>query len=833
MTTVIYNGSPSRHHSRMTSSHHLHHQAQQTIPPPSHYSPTSNQQHSNSKHPPTPSSVMSFNSHHQSSSLNPIIMPPASYLSTGTPMSSSSISLSQQQHQQQHSVSSHLPPTMQNHPPQYQQHIQGHYHHATLSMYPVGTGGRQHKRRSAVEMLAESKPLYVKSETVLDRHQHLMYRTAAAAAVHGSNTLGRESNTPGNAVACILSPVRTLGHHHHHHHHHTNNGINSSIVLERGTQVISSSQRSANRRSASSSSDLLQTKLRKLLNADTKDISVPELPRYKANTMGMPKKYDTFSKYQSVKYNQELSIHPSNDQTDSNVMFPSAFLSPQSLPPNPVSDDDIYSYGIDEPLILTEDYRAISPPAEYAAVDSSPEKDQRCNYQRSFSHSHEVASDDPDYSSPSYNINSHKSLPDLHSQISRHSPHSEVLSCCSRGNRSNKSGGGSSLNRDSGGSSGHYTHRSEPCCKQQRDMNKVYVGTEYRRDSGSSTQHSGNSYYGYAVSSTRYDCPECRSKYQKDSECLLNFTTPEVPEAFQDDYPGEQTAKATARYYEEKSKSRKNYIQSGKLNQSHQQQQHQQQQQQQQHHTQQQQHIQKPPTQQELKHHRHSSGSSQHHTQNSPTIRTPDGSIGSLNNEQPQIQLKPQELSPPLGTFKRQKCFRFKQRTRYSTSNDRNSCRTENAAIAVSSAAATMSASCEDDRKPILRSKSDISDRYWNRGSPISDSCSKLSTFGIDKRGRSESMSQLEKFFDRLGLNEEKYEEIYSPKRRFSSDNESDQSSTVFFSDVSTVDSTRLPDSTETQPQTQPYRPTEPPSIVERNARIIKWLCNCRKQALT
>lgn len=40
-----------------------------------------------------------------------------------------------------------------------------------------------YKRKSAVEMLAESKPYYVKSETVLDRHQQLNSRGA------GNNTL--------------------------------------------------------------------------------------------------------------------------------------------------------------------------------------------------------------------------------------------------------------------------------------------------------------------------------------------------------------------------------------------------------------------------------------------------------------------------------------------------------------------------------------------------------------------------------------------------------------------------------------------------------------------
>lgn len=102
-------------------------------------------------------------------------------------------------------------------------------------------------------------------------------------------------------------------------------------------------------------------------------------------------------------------------------------------------------------------------------------------------------------------------------------------------------------------------------------------------------------------------------------------------------------------------------------------------------------------------------------------------------------------------------------------------------------------------------------------------------------KAKSESLSQLEHFFDRLGLNDENYEEFIAPKPTGqTNENDSDQSSPLFFSDVSTVDSNRLPDSTETQPQlTAPYRPNEPPSIVERNARIIKWLCNCKKVQLT
>lgn len=276
-------------------------------------------------------------------------------------------------------------------------------------------------------------------------------------------------------------------------------------------------------------------------------------------------------------------------------------------------------------------------------------------------------------------------------------------------------------------------HQQHPQPKEQH-----YVAGDIRRDSGSSTQHSGNSYYG--MQQMRYDCAECRTKMKMDAnECLLNFTTPEVPEAFQDDY-------------EEKSNSRRYY-----------------------------------DNVRRTKH-------SPHHQP--PAHPTPPS--GQQVNEN--------ELSPPLGTFTRQRCLRFKNRGRF--------------------------ASPSDDRRPILRSKSDISDRYWNKNMSLAEGMSQGPV-----KTKSESMSQLEHFFDRLGLNDEKYEEFIAPKIAGglqSDENDSDQSSPLFFSDVSTVDSNRLPDSTETQPQlTALYRPNEPPSIVERNARIIKWLCNCRKVQLT
>lgn len=324
-------------------------------------------------------------------------------------------------------------------------------------------------------------------------------------------------------------------------------------------------------------------------------------------------------------------------------------------------------------------------------------------YQRSNSNSFESQQSD----NQNYSSSCHKSLPDLHSQMgvqNRHSPHSEVLSCCSRGNRSIKSGG-SSINRDSGGSSGHYTHRSDPCCKQQhlschqnariQDQNLI----EYnRRDSGSSTQHSGNSYFV----SGQTDCPVC----------LLNTVTPEVPEAFQDSFP---SVSKTKRY-----------------------------------------------------------SATKHERNAFPVAR---------------------------------KC-----RCSNNTKQYEDQC---------------CDISNSGNGKPILRSKSDISDRYWRHYQPPPQS-PLLSPPYIEKIKKSESLSQLEFFFDRLGLDDDKFNEIYYTNKKKNSIG-SDSSDTVFFSDISTIDSSKFVAESHTESETPTYRPTEPTSIVERNARIIKWLCNCRR----
>lgn len=67
----------------------------------------------------------------------------------------------------------------------------------------------------------------------------------------------------------------------------------------------------------------------------------------------------------------QLTIHPISDlNNDNDVMFPSAFLSPQSLPSNNTTFDDIYCDYKSSSIL--SDYQPISPPAEYAEFNDSP-----------------------------------------------------------------------------------------------------------------------------------------------------------------------------------------------------------------------------------------------------------------------------------------------------------------------------------------------------------------------------------------------------------------------------------------------------------------------------
>lgn len=113
--------------------------------------------------------------------------------------------------------------------------------------------------------------------------------------------------------------------------------------------------------------------------------------------------------------------------------------------------------------------------------------------------------------------------------------------------------------------------------------------------------------------------------------------------------------------------------------------------------------------------------------------------------------------------------------------------------------------------RPILRSKSDVCRRHTKLAlspSPVAP-------------------ADLETFFEHLGLDTVEYNKLTG--------SDSKTSSPVFFSDTSSVDSQTLCSANQSTGGSDgaTNTVTELPSIVERNARIIKWLCNCRKAQLS
>ncbi|XP_054275947.1 protein FAM110B-like [Macrosteles quadrilineatus] len=109
--------------------------------------------------------------------------------------------------------------------------------------------------------------------------------------------------------------------------------------------------------------------------------------------------------------------------------------------------------------------------------------------------------------------------------------------------------------------------------------------------------------------------------------------------------------------------------------------------------------------------------------------------------------------------------------------------------------------------RPILRSKSDVGHRYTKLTPPPP------------------TPANLDTFFEQLGLNSADFHVISKPS--------SQTSSPVFFSDTSSVDSFCATNQSYGGSEGAAGSSGELPSIVERNARIIKWLCNCRKAQLS
>lgn len=169
MAAAVFGGSP-RHHSSSHSGHRSSNSNNFTTIAGrlAHSSPSL--QHPNPIHP----------SVHMNPASNTIFPPPTSFISAATPVVASIVT-SANMHSQYH----------QSQPQHYQQHLAGGMHHHPHQQPPQHHLSHQQqqqhhfrhsKRKTAVEMLAESKPFYVKSDVVLDRQQQFSYGGRAVVA---------------------------------------------------------------------------------------------------------------------------------------------------------------------------------------------------------------------------------------------------------------------------------------------------------------------------------------------------------------------------------------------------------------------------------------------------------------------------------------------------------------------------------------------------------------------------------------------------------------------------------------------------------------------------
>ncbi|KAM0724872.1 Protein FAM110B [Formica fusca] len=560
------------------------------------------------------------------------------------------------------------------------------------------------KRKSAVELLQETKAFYVKSETVLDRKQelknsgHLQVSQLSAPGAPPPRLLRK---CTGNSSACpmqptspsqlqptpmtppccwvscheqdrldgILSPQQTLP---------------PALPPKSPRLVPVPQRRTISGPPSGTGGDQLQTKLRRLLNTDSKEnvFFSDSPPQSTTQSNGVSTTREEKFRYSPGSLSpgcrdEDRILHCAPQDVRfkfgrSNSHSHTSGRSNRKSNSSPSVENTICHKSLPDLHTSTRRRASLSPRASTKLSAKPTAHHQATN--TSNCPDYETSSD---YSDRSFKRDSVCYRSSRHIRRSLGSGGGDASSVLSSGGRTQKSSGSSKLShgataRDSGGSSGHCTHRSEPAPRIQD------CWTHIRRDSGASTQHST-----------------------------------------------------------EKDRSRKGSYIGGTL----------------------------PPV---VRHYSPDSESSNSQTDYSPTCNS-----------------------------------RFSDGWK------------------------------EGRGRPILRSKSDISDRYWRQDNGRSSKVSSRPP---------RSMTQLENFFDRLGLDSDNYQRITEPNSK--------SSSPIFFDSVSSVDSALGLYSWVSNNQTNQsnqwqnncsigmgndecnQRVNDPPSIVERNARIIKWLCQCRKVQL-
>ncbi|XP_054004937.1 uncharacterized protein LOC128890464 isoform X2 [Hylaeus anthracinus] len=551
------------------------------------------------------------------------------------------------------------------------------------------------KRKSAVELLQETKAFYVKSETVLDRKQELKnsghLQVSQLSAPGAPPRLLRKCGTasmcsmqptsPSQLPPATLTPPCCWASCHEQDRHGILNPqqtLPPALPPKSPRLVPVPQRRTISGPPSSTGGDQLQTKLRRLLNTDSKEnVFFPENPsqvviqangvpreekfRYSPGSLS-PNFRDEDRGKRCLQQDARFKFGRSNSHSHTSGRAARKSTSSQSV------ENTACHKSLPDLHTSTRRRASLSPRA--STKSSKP------------SGHHQSANNCPDcetssdYSEHSFKRDAVCYRSSRHIRRSFGSGGGDASSVLSSGGRTHKSSGSSKLShgataRDSGGSSGHCTHRSEPPPIIQDCWSHI------RRDSGASTQHS------------------TEKERSRGGSSYVNGTPPSV-----------------------------------------------------------------------VKHYSPDSESSNSQTDYSPTCNS-----------------------------------RFSDGWK------------------------------EGRGRPILRSKSDISDRYWRQDNGRSNK--------VPARPP-RSITQLENFFDRLGLDSDNYQRITEP--------DSKTSSPVFFDSVSSVDSALGLYSWVGNNQTNQgsqwqnnncsvgmsnedcnQRVSDPPSIVERNARIIKWLCQCRK----
>ncbi|XP_015600742.1 uncharacterized protein LOC107270328 isoform X2 [Cephus cinctus] len=364
------------------------------------------------------------------------------------------------------------------------------------------------KRKSAVELLQESKAFYVKSETVLDRKQELknsghlqvsqltapgapprLLRKCGSSGPCSLQQISPQLTTPITSPCCwancheqdrpdgILSPQRALP---------------PALPPKSPRLVPVPQRRTISGPPSGTGSDQLQTKLRRLLNTDSKEnVFFPDTPPPTAQNNGVGRedkfRYSPGSLSPGCRDNNHtLHCAPSDirfkfgrSHSHSHSSGRSGKKSSNSSPAETVCHKSL-------PDLHTSTRRrsSLSP----RASSKSSSKQPTSGHHQSMNNCPDCETSS-DYSEHSFKRDSICYRSSRHIRRSLGSGGGDASSVLSSGGRTQKSSGSSKLShgataRDSGGSSGHCTHRSEPPPRIQD------CWSHNRRDSGASTQHS-------------------------------------------------------------------------------------------------------------------------------------------------------------------------------------------------------------------------------------------------------------------------------------------------------------------------------------------------------